>query len=232
MNTKDLVNFYRRYTLIIWPFLSGIAAVVIIALVIVPQTLSYFQVKDEITKTVNNSSVLQAKAQELEQIDDTLIKQKLQTAFTILPPDQDVPKSAAILEALVRNSALELKSINFVSSGGKSGESFQLNITVSGPISLVRDFILGLKNSPQIFQVQSINVRFQQTSSVVDADIPLAVFYKVPARGQPSPDQSVSRLTREEEDFLAGISRLISESRSSGSAATTGVAIGKTDPFE
>lgn len=229
----EIKDIYRRYKLIIWPVFSGLASVIILALVIVPQFFSYLKIKDQISLTENHSSKLDAKAAELEQFDQSVTKRKLETAFTVLPSDQDVPKSLAILQSIVRSSALELKSTNFVSSRkGKGKESFQLTITVSGPIGMIRSFLLTLKDSPQIFQVESINIKFLRTGSVVEAAIPISVFYEGISQVQSKPDQPLPKLTQDEEELLLKFSKITAGLEGSSSAVSESVPLGKSDPFE
>ncbi len=230
----ELKNIYRQYKLIIWPVLSGVASIIILALVIIPQFMSYLQVKDEINKTQNHSSRLEAKASELEQFDESAAKKNLQTAFTVLPEDQDVPKSLAILQSLVKASALELKNTNFIStsknSGGKS--SFQLNLTVAGPIPLIRNFLLSLKGAPQIFQVESISIKFENMGSAVEATIPISVFYQNVSKTVTNSDQPVPQLSNDEIELLDKLSKITVGLEASSSAVSASVPLGKSDPFQ
>lgn len=231
---KNLTEVYIKYKLLIWPILSGIASVVILVLVIIPQFLAYLSVHGQISDIVSRSGKLEVKAQSLEAIDENLSEGNLKLAFAVLPADRNIPSAVTILQSLVAQSGLTLKSTSYSAAArGTSKDSFQLNVTVQGQISGVRKFLISLKNSGRVFQVESISVQFQKSGSLVEAEIPITVFYSTSLGKAGALDVELPKLNEKEEKLLVDLSRLVNNPLAgSGEASASSVPIGKSNPFE
>lgn len=229
---KILSVFYLKYKHVILPLLSGLAFIVILAFVIIPQLASYLKINNEISQKKHQSSQLEAKAAQLEQINDEQMTNDLKVVFSVLPPSQDVPLSLTILQEIINKSQLSLTSTSFAAplKEGKEG-SFRLNVTVAGQISAIRDLFINLQDAPQMFQVQSIKVQFVKNSNV-EAELPITVFYELPSKPGLL-DESVSSLNDDEKNLLAQLGRLVPVNFNSPDEGNlSSIPLGKTDPFE
>lgn len=229
-------ELYVKYSYIIWPVMVGLSSIIILALVIIPQFLTYLNVKNQINQTQNKSQNLEAKASELEIINDVSTQKDLKVVFSILPMDQDVPNAMIVLQDLITRSGLDLRSTTFGSSKQVAGKnSFQLNITVSGQIQLLRDFLIQLQNSSRLFQVESISVQFQKDKGTIEADIPLSVYYQ-PTLGEIGPlSQPLPKFSDKNEELLSKLTTIINQANKSlnlAEASSSSVPMGKSDPFQ
>lgn len=229
---KELTELYKKYKYIVWPIFSGLASVIVLVFIIIPQFLGYLKSRDEISQTNNHLNSLVVKAEELKQIDGEGTRKKLETAYVMLPSDQDIPKTLAILQDRVNKSSLQLKNTNFVTSRKPGDNHYQLNLSVSGPIDYIRNFLIGLEDSPQIFQVDSINVHFQSVGLGVDADIPISVYFQPPKKAVVALDQPISTLTTQEESLLSKFEKLTAGFSGASGDVTSSVPLGKLDPFD
>lgn len=233
---RDLPILFRRYRLIIWPFVSGLASLVILVSVIIPQFLAYIHTQGEIAKTQDNLTSLEAKAAELEDFDEAVARRDLQVAFSVLPISQDVPTSLTILQDLVRKSGLELKNTNYASTrqvGGK--ESYQLQVTVNGPVTAIRDFLLRLEDSPQIFRVESINVHFLKTLAAAEADLPITIFYEAASPVSGDVNKPLPKLSDKERELLnhySALTQAVQPVTVTTPEVAPDVPLGKLDPFQ
>ena len=231
----NLTEVYAKYKLLIWPVVSGIASVVILVLVVIPQLLTYFNIRSQISDIISRSGRLEAKAQSLEVIDENLSEENLKVVFTVLPSDRNVPSAVTVLQSLIAQSGLTLKSTSYSAAArGASKDSFQLNVTVLGQISGVRRFLISLKDSGRVFQIESISVRFQKSGSQVEAEIPITVFYSASLGKAGALDAEPPKLNAGEEKLLLDLSRLVAPGTlaGSGEASSSSVPIGKSNPFE
>lgn len=233
-----LKEVYLHNKYIVLPIFVGISSVIILTLVIIPQLLSYFNTRSQLVDTQKRFSELETKALELKNIDEEGLKSDLQIAFTVLPIEKDVLSALANMQALVAQAGLELVDTGFSTSQKQAGSkgSFQLNVTVLGPISSLRNFLIRLQDSPQIFQVKSINVHFQKEGSLVEAEIPVDVFYQAPLSVVGTSGQPVSYLSEEERKLLAKLSTVVAQFAlpvvSGIEASGTAIPLGRPDPFE
>lgn len=231
-------SFYTKYRLIIWPIVTGIACLVVIGLVIIPKILDYLNVRNKISDIQKHATSLEVKAQNLGLIDETIDKQKLQVALTVLPIDQDVPQSMAVLQSIVGKSGLSIKSTAYAAGnigGGKSG--FQLNVDVVGELSAIRNFFIALQEAPQLFQVESIAAQFQGGASTVEAQLPISVFYEALPKTSGPLDQEIPQLTEKEEQLLSKLSTFVQQQETpltttQSNTTESMVPLGKADPFE
>lgn len=238
MKSKEL---YYRYKHIIWPLFAGLASIVILSLVIIPQMLGYLDTRGKIITLSQRSSTLLAKASELQTVDKGVTQSDLKTVFTVLPTDQDAPQAMTILQGQIAKSGLVLKHTNFVPSGQQNKDSYQFNVVVNGPIAALRNLLINLEDSPRIFQVESMNIKFQKQDQTLEAEIPVSVFYK----GAPSTigaiDKPVQKITDEERKTLVKLTSLVAQTVGSwqvNQATATPTfpsapgPVGKADPFE
>lgn len=248
MNLEDFKEIYRKYKFIFWPVLVGLSSVAVISLVIIPQFLNYLSGKDKINEAKSRYMILDAKARELEEVDEAAVKKYLQLALTVLPEDHNIPESVTIVKGITEKSGVILKNIDYVNaSKAESKSSFQLTLTVMGSLDSIKRFLSNLSTSERLFQIESIGIRFNRLSSQVEAEIPVSVFYEGVARGAVSLDQSVPKLTEEEKKLLANLSTFVplstvattpvSESTPSNidlvySGLEDNVSLGKDNPFE
>lgn len=234
---EQLKTLYLKYRLFLWPIVSGLACLIILGFLVIPEMFSYFKTQGHISDIRNRIEVLEAKAATLESIDDSSNNQNLQVVSTILPADKDVPQTMAVLQDIITKSGLILKNTNYGASnkGAKNSDSFKMSISVNGPISAVRNLLINLADAPQVFQVEAINIQFQNAGSMVEADIPIVVFYQGTGRTSISVDAPVNELSETDKDFLAQLSKLIPtplSNPSSASGSSVYVPLGKSDPFE
>lgn len=227
---EKVKEFYIKYKAWIWPIGSGVASVIILALVIVPQLLNYFTTNGQITKTKTQVEVLEAKAAGLEKIDRTKMKKDLDTVFRVLPTDQGVPEAITTLQQIVSQSGLSLKNISYGSS--REGNSFSLSMTVVGQVSSIRSLLLKLRESPRVFRVEGISAVFQKSLSAAEVDIPLTVFYEPAPQTTSSLDQAVPVLSGSEEELLKTLEKNVSSYFVMPEESTaSSLPLGKVDPF-
>lgn len=229
-------EIYLKYKLIFLPVSVGIASIVILAFVVVPQFMSYLKMRGEIGDIKKHTTALEAKAIELDSINEEDTKHKLQIVLTVLPTDQDVPSAAAMLQDLVTKSGLILQNTSYSGSGKASGKgSFQLSITVSGQVTLVKRFLDNLKDAPQVFQVESLTTTFHP-GGTVEAQMPISVFYEAVPGSVSNLDQPIAKLNDKEEQLVADLGNVLQqmqhEALAQMASPSANIPLGKIDPFE
>ncbi len=230
----DAKTFYLKYKAYIWPVVTGIASIIIIALVLIPQILAYLKVQTQISEIQDRSYSLEAKAQGLEQIDATGVKKNLQTAFTVLPTQQEIPQAMAVLQELVAKSGLTLKNSAYAPAVKGAKNNYILTLTVGGDMASIRKFLIQLQDAPRVFQVESIDVQFIKGSNDIEASIPVSVYFESAPKQISKVDSPIPKLNEGEEQLLNQLNQFISSPISSSSAQfdTSFVPLGKTNPFE
>lgn len=226
----QIKSLYPKLKLYILPLAVVFSSLVILILVIVPQLLGYFQDRNQSAKIAYRYGVLQAKAQDLQAIDEVDYQKKLQLALIALPDQKQVPQALVVLQSLLSTSGLSLSDIKYSSSvSTTSTQSVQLTMTVAGPITQVRSFLINLKNSPRVFRVETIDSQSIRGGAAVEAEIRLTTFYELPPKDLGSIDNPVPKLSQQDIDLLNQLAQ-----NPQGNQAITGasVPLGKADPFK
>ncbi|MDO8570491.1 MAG: type 4a pilus biogenesis protein PilO [Candidatus Daviesbacteria bacterium] len=236
MNKSEI---FLKYKFFVWPIIVGISSIVVLVLVIIPQLLTYLNINEKINQVQNRSNTLETKAVALENVDNLLTQKDLKVVFSVLPVDQDVPQAMVVLQDMVAKSGLELKSTSFGSSGlpqkGAGNSSFRLNIAVSGQVNVLRDFLVQLQNLPRLFQVDSIGVQFQKDKGVIEAEIPLSVFYNPTLGEMGTVDDPLPQINDKDKELLAKLTQVVGQGNNSWAsqeATSASTPLGKSDPFE
>lgn len=258
MNSENYKQFVKANKLVIVPILVGISSIIIIVFIIIPQVLSYFNIKTEINQGQSKLTILEAKAKELNNLDQSETDNGLKVVSTVLPSDADIAGVIAELQDLASKSNLELSHVGYINSQSATEKknNFQIEVKLIGPLVNLRTFLLSLQNYPRIIQVENIVV--QQTSKSVESTVPLTVYY---ASEKPSIVSSVDKpivpLSEDQKKILSQLDLSIKnkniatpgksvvavpnigDSNASSSATTTpnlnldtsSVPLGKVDPF-
>lgn len=229
---------YKQYEYFLWPAISAAVSILILGLVIIPQILSYLTTTEEINLTTDSILALEAKASQLQQLNEEKYKKDLGVIFRVLPIDSNVPAAVADIQAVIRQSNLSYKGVNYLGSSEKDKNKFILTFQGSGNLNNLRSFINNLKKSSGVYQIESLNVSFKKERLTYDFNIPISVFYESITHVKLEPNSPAPKLSEAEESKLAEISRLVPESVASSSQtqsqtpATAPVPQGKSDPFE
>ncbi len=231
---EQAAEFYRKYKLIIWPVVVGVCCLVILMLVVLPQLLTYFSKRTETDELNNRLGVLEAKAQELEQLDDKVYSNNLKLALGALPSDKEVPQSLNILQSFITQSGMTLENIRFLANTDPSSteqkNTYQIGITVLGSLDSVKRLLLQVNNSPRIFRLDMINVNTLKGVSSVEADLTFTLFYEPQGTEIGSIDQPLPKLTDADQKLLGDLSnrtRIVSTGTSN-----LNIPLGKLNPFE
>ena len=211
--------------------LSTLAFILIIVLVIVPQLSTYMNSRRKVADLTAEVNKLESKAAELEKIDIQAVKRDLEVAMIILPADQQVPEALMTLSDLVNKSGLVIKSTSYAAGQkSKAKNGFRLNVTLLGPLDSVRNFLIGLDDSPRLFQIESLVVAFTATPPIVEANLPVSVFYEPPAKGGIPVEKPLPKLSDNNQKLLAKLYRIAPKAIPEIDIST--VPVGKANPFE
>lgn len=230
MNIKEI---YYKYKIFLIPTAVGIICIGILILVVMPQTLDYFKERVKIEELFNKIEILNKKTEELKTIDEEAMKKDLVVALTVLPTEKEVPQAMSVLQGLINRSNLILKSTTYSSASKNSGKNgFTFTVSVIGSLSSIKNFMSELQNAARIFKVESATLNFQGTGSLVEATIPLTVFYEPVPKTLITIDQPVSKISSSDEELITNLSQSIFQSETQSTVSAISISLGKPNPFE
>lgn len=226
---KSLKQIYVRYQLLVRPVVTIVASIAVIVLVIIPQLLTFFSVKEKIERSSSRTGVLQTKAAQLEDINEGDYAKRLKVVFAALPKERDVPTTLLSLQILLSQSGLIWDSAKVLDSS-QTG-TFQIGLSVIGTRAAIRSFVIALAQAPRIFKLESIDIQGIKNNSTSQAEIALTVFYDPKVEAPINVEQPIPTLSEEEQGLLTRLTNA-QDLIQLPAADTQTVAFGKSDPLQ
>lgn len=224
---NNLKSYYNRYRFFILPVGVSLTGVVIITMVVFPQLSAYLQTRGEIAQMTQRNSLVLAKAESLESINQDEYAENLELALSALPEDQSIPEALIAIQNVVSQSSMSLEGVRVLGiSQQAGGSSYQLAITVLGTLNSLKDLLSNINDSPRVFKVESISA--QLLGLGVESEINLTVYFDPNIAMPAGLEQPVPKLSEEDEKLIAKI-------RSSAQLyqpPAQSLDFGKQDPFE
>lgn len=225
---EKLKETYLKYKMFTLSVAVATASLLVIILVVVPQILTFISVRSKILSVYDKTSRFQVKAAELDQVDEAIYLKDLQVALAALPQERDIPESLIVIQSLIIQNSLLLEDARVLAiAPGSSTNSFQMVITVFGPLSQIKSFLTNVANSPRVLKVETISA--QSVRGGLEGEIALSLYFDPSKPAIASADTPLPKLSQEEEALLgklskAAISQIVS--------TIPAVPIGKVNPFE
>jgi hypothetical protein len=170
-------SLYLQYKLIILPILVGIASLIIIVFVIVPQVQNLLEGQQKLSLEKNRLAIVEAKAEELENINQDIYNQKLGIALASLPIEKDLNVTIGVFRQLAASVSMSLSSMRLNSQGAEN-DGFTVRAEMFGPTKSLGDLLEVIDNSPRIMKLQSFETASVGNSTdVVSVSMIVKVYY-------------------------------------------------------
>jgi hypothetical protein len=226
-----LKEIYLKYKIFIIPGVVLIISLAILVLIIAPQVMEFFKEKSTMEELSTKINLLNNKADELKNVDVETRKKDLVTTLTVLPTDRNVPQGMAVLQDAINKSNLVLTNTTYSPTSRINGKNgFTLTVTVIGTLSSIKDFMSELQSTARIFKVESATLNFQETGSLIEANIPITIFYEPAPKTLITLDNPVEKITDRDEDMITELSKVVIQNEQY--ASSSAVNVGKDNPFE
>ena len=237
---KNLFHFFiSEYKLFIYPAVVGLASLVLIIFLIIPQIKNLLANQGNLNEEQKRLNLLDVKAKELEALDTSNINGKLLLTLSALPVDKDLPTIIGVLRNTANQSGIILQSIHFSQKGDKS---YIVGADLVGTTSSLGVFLEMIEKSPRVMRVLSIDSGGGGAGNTITASVSIEVFYPPGPKSLGSVDAPLPKLSDKDQVILSNLSKtpvtsLISVA--SGSATPVSLApaavpipAGKDNPFE
>lgn len=230
-----LLNFYNQYKLIVFPLGVSLSGVILITFVIYPQINGLLSGQEEYQKATQRFELLDVKADELEQLDESDLKRKMEIALLALPADKDYPAIIGIVQELIGKYGFIIDGLRVGSSVAKSTGSsgFIIDVQMQGPKDVLPQVLKDLETTSQVMKIASIDLSSSPESpNFISANVTIEVYYAGLPSKLGSLDAPLPGLTASDDSL---ISELIA-AQSSLSIISDKQAVllprGKANPFE
>lgn len=233
MKKEELLKFYQKYKLYIFPSIVVLSSLILIIFVIFPQIVKLLDNQKVEKEIQNKSKFLEAKAQSLETYDLEDLNRKVNFALSAYPTDRDAVNAISLIQGLISPLGFNILSINLGSSAAKSTkeQSYGFKLELQGPVSLIQSLLSALDNSPRLIRVSSVDITTAGVSQAANVSLAVDMLYAAAPAGFGSVDSPLPELTEKDEEVIAKLARLGAPTPQTQAPAQLGPR-GKANPFE
>jgi len=214
LNLKDLdlnvslVNIlYRQYKAFLLPIVAIIVSIILVGIIIIPQTQILLKNQEELKKEQDKLSILKNNYSLLSSMDEADLNANLQTLSKVLPNGKDF---IGVINTISYNSVRQDVSIDdFSFQVGEISKDLAdeaefpfltLTLNVSGNPQSVLRFISELYKSVPVVQVINIKTTSGQST------LKLQFYHKAFVKGGISADSAIAPLSKQETELINTVS--------------------------
>lgn len=234
MNTSLLKSFYSQYRSVIFMSATGIASLILIGVLIIPQILSLIDSNKAYQEITSKSQFLEVKAEDLQRINSEELKNKLNTSLSVLPAEKDLNDTINVMQSITQNSGFELRSLNF-SDVSAERKAFGVKLEVAGSKDMLGRLLANLETSYRPIKIRTMDIIVPKAGNNINGTIDVDVFILPIPSSIASVDAPILQLSQSDEDLIASFVEQTSQAGITTSPATQTTNLpsrGKSNPFE
>ncbi|MBI2334599.1 hypothetical protein HYU96_02245 [Candidatus Daviesbacteria bacterium] len=206
---KDLIKFYKKYRLFIYPAVVAVSSLILIIFVMIPQIGTFFKSARQESDFRVRSEFLDTKVSALESLDEAGLSRQVSDVLASLPGEKDFAGAIYLLAGLAKENGFTIGTLTLgAGSGTKSsaGESFGARMEALGPKSLLGRFLSAIESSPRLMRVTGIEISSARGGDTIEVSLAIeALFAPIPVN-LGSVDSPIPQLSPAEEELIARLS--------------------------
>lgn len=208
---KEAVKFYQTYKFSIFPFIVVFSSLILIIFVIYPQASRLLTGQKTEIEILEKAKVLEAKAETLESYDPGGLSSKVGYTLASFPVDQDFTTGITLLQDLSARSGFAITSIavGIAPVTGKSSQSYNIKLDLSGPENLLPIFLSSIEDSPRLMKISSLEVS-ARAGQLAAISLSIDILYSPIPGNFGSVDSPLPALSADDEEILTKIARVSS----------------------
>lgn len=207
LNTSLVNILYRQYKAFLLPIVAIIVSIILVGIIIIPQTQILLKNQEELKKEQDKLSILKNNYSLLSSMDEADLNANLQTLSRVLPNGKDfigvintISYNSVRQDVSIDDFSFQVGEINKDLADEAEFPFLTLTLNVSGnPLSVLR-FISELYKSSPVVQVTNIKTTSEQST------LKLQFYYKVFAKGGVPADLAITSLSKQETELINTVS--------------------------
>ncbi len=233
MMNENLKQLYGKYKLYIIPLVIGVSSLILIVFVIYPQIVKLIGNNNAQGALLSRSKFLEAKASELQNVNEADLSKKLNLALAALPGDKDFGEVIGLVQQISSQNSFNLVSLDLTSSEeqatASASSAYNIAIEVIGPKAGLNNLLAGIENTSRVMRVNTILITSGKDPNIINAVIQVKVYYSMIPTKIGSIDAPLPQLSKQDEDLLIKLSSIV---EATPPTTTTLSPRGKSNPFE
>ena len=231
MKKEELLNFYEKFKLFIFPAVVAVSSLMLIVFVIYPQVTKLLSNQQIAAELKNKSKTLDTKAQALENYNPDDLDLKVKSALSSFPSEKDYITVLRLLQNIVAQSGFTTVSLSLGGSSEKGAgtQSYGLKLDVLGQVTKLADLLSNIESSYRLMRVSGLETSPGKDSQI-SASFNIDVLYAQAPNDFGSVDSPLPQLSEKEQAILGRLESVAMVNQEK-IASQSGLR-GKVDPFE
>lgn len=233
MKKEEILKFYLHYRLYIFPAIAALSCLVLVILVIYPQSIKLLdnqRVEQEVSRRV---SFLEAKAASLESYGEEDLSSKVKYTLNSYPIEKDFANVVGILQNLTAQAGFNIVSLGLGQGAGKDVkvQSYAIKLDILGPVRFFPILLNNIERSPRLMRVSSIESSVGRDLASAAIALNIEVLYSEAPGGFGTVDSPLPELSEKDEEVLGTLvasAGLLPQAEATAAAAPRG----RVNPFE
>ncbi|MBI2018659.1 hypothetical protein HYS96_03025 [Candidatus Daviesbacteria bacterium] len=234
MKKEDILKFYSKYRLFVFPAVVALSSLLLIVWVILPQTIKLLTNQATRNDLLHKSQFLEVKAQTLETLDQGDLSKKVEYALNAYPSGKDFGNVLGIIQRITTHTGFSIVSFNVGGSKGSGDQNYSISLQLIGSRQLISTLLNSLEKAPRLMKVDSIEVSQATGIQGAEVNLGLSVLFSPLPQNFGTVDSPLPELSQNEEELLvrlAGAQEGVGITRGEGEIPLT-TPRGKANPFE
>lgn len=205
MKKEEILNLYNRYRIYIFPILVMAASLVLIVVVILPQTLRLISNNKIQTQLKIQFDNLDVKASTLEEINQEELDRNVNFTLSAFPDHKDFGNIIGILQNLISLNGFIILNFEISESGDSSvkiGDSYTVRVEVLGEREELSSLLNDIETSPRLMKIKNIDVTSGRASDTINSTIAINVFYQPLPKSVGAIDAPLPTLNEKDQEII------------------------------
>lgn len=234
MKKEVLAKFYQTYKLVVFPGVVALSSLILISLVIYPQTAKLIQNSRFESDLRSKSKLLEAKAESLDNYDEVDLTRKVGYVLNAFPGEKDFLNIMVLLGTLTSQSGYNISSLSpgpgSTSEPGKQ-QNYLVKLEVLGPKTALSRLVTSMEESSRIMRVVSLEISATRQADIVNVNLGIEVLFSPLPSQFGTVDSPLPVLSSKDEELITKLAATAPVVAPIQPAAPSGPR-GKSNPFE
>lgn len=209
MKREEILKFYQKNKLYIFPLIVSLSALILIVFVIYPQTARLINNQRTQGENLKRLTLLESKVSALESYDEVDLNSKVDSALASYPVDKDFIQAIGLLQNLTAQAGFNITSLA-LGSGYAVGnaQSYNIKLDTSGPLANTLTLLNSIGGSQRLMNISNVEISIARDAQSSIVSLSIEILYAPAPQEFGSIDSPLPELSQKDQEILAKLARV------------------------